>query len=225
MCAIILKSTGAPPVSFVWFCGKHYMTVSWLVHCRSYLEILLLFYLFLCIPTSFPSFLWNPSELPSVCFAFSLSPPSWSHFCLLLQDLFFLFLLNLCVCVFALLPHSVCMFLFTERTKECVWWGDIGCIGAPRAQEETQMCAAMRGSYLSKAHTPFTHAYTHTHRNTHVFKYIHPCLSQTPLPCSAKAAWQHCFPCGRLGRKQPTKFQIILCNNNNQASPLRLSSG
>lgn len=186
-------------------------------------NFMLLFYLFLCIPTSFPSFLWNPSELPSVCFAFSHAPPPVEAISAFYCKIFFLFLLNLCV--FSLLPHSVCMFLFTERTKECVWWGDIGCIGAPRAQEETQMCAAMRGSYLSKAHTPFTHAYTHTHRNTHVFKYIHPCLSQTPLPCSAKAAWQHCFPCGRLGRKQPTKFQIILCNNNNQASPLRLSSG
>lgn len=171
-----------------------------------------------------PLFLMKPLWITfSVFCFFTCPPPPVEAISAFYCKIFFLFLLNLCV--FSLLPHSVCMFLFTERTKECVWWGDIGCIGAPRAQEETQMCAAMRGSYLSKAHTPFTHAYTHTHRNTHVFKYIHPCLSQTPLPCSAKAAWQHCFPCGRLGRKQPTKFQIILCNNNNQASPLRLSSG
>lgn len=221
MCAIILKSTGAPPVSFVWFCGKHYMTVSWLVHCRKFCCCFIFFFAF---PPASPLSYETPLNYLQCVLLFHCPPPveAISAFCC---KIFFLFLLNLCVCVFALLPHSVCMFLFTERTKECVWWGDIGCIGAPRAQEETQMCAAMRGSYLSKAHTPFTHAYTHTHRNTHVFKYIHPCLSQTPLPCSAKAAWQHCFPCGRLGRKQPTKFQIILCNNNNQASPLRLSSG
>lgn len=124
------------------------------------------FIFFFAFPPASPLSYETPLNYLQCVLLFHCPPPveAISAFCC---KIFFLFLLNLCVCVFALLPHSVCMFLFTERTKECVWWGDIGCIGAPRAQEETQMCAAMRGSYLSKAHTPFTHAYTHTHTEIH----------------------------------------------------------
>lgn len=70
--------------------------------------------------------------------------------------------------VFALafLIEPVFVFVSTERPKECVWWSHIGCIGAPRAQEETQMCTAMKGSSLfQSAHT---HTFTHTlHRQRH----------------------------------------------------------
>lgn len=118
-----------------------------------------------------------------------------------------IFIWLVCVWVAPSLSLCVCVFVFTERPKECVWWGDIGCIGAPRAQEETQMCAAMRGFYLfsKHTHTHITHTYIHTHAHTP--------QPPAPFPCSAKAGWQHCPPQGRLERKQPTKFQIIVCNN------------
>lgn len=71
---------------------------------------------------------------------------------------------------------------------------------------------------LTRTHT---HDHTHKHRNT--LLYIHRSLPpHTLLSCSAKAAWQHCLPQGRLGRKQSTKFQMIILCNNKQASPLHL---
>lgn len=174
MCAIILKSTGAPPVSFVWFCGKHYMTVSWLVHCRSYLEILLLFYLFLCIPTSFPSFLWNPSELPSVCFAFSLSPPSWSHFCLLLQDLFFVPFKSVCVCV--CLRCSLILFVCFCSQKGLKNVFDEAILAAlePPEPKKKRKCVLLWEAPTFPKHTPpsLTHTHTHTEIHTSLNTYI-----------------------------------------------------
>lgn len=40
-----------------------------------------------------------------------------------------------------------------------------------------------------------------------------PTPPSNPFPCSAKAGWPQCPSQGRLERQQPTKFQIILCNN------------
>lgn len=78
--------------------------------------------------------------------------------------LFFLHLFDLtcvCVCFAPSLSLCVCVFVSTERPKECVWWGDIGCTGASWTQEETQMCAAMRGcSPFQSTHTHHTHIHT-----------------------------------------------------------------
>ncbi len=137
-----------------------------------------------------------------ICFIF-LSPTAHSHLTvlwlitkwysllLLFSQSYFFFVqavimfssyLFYLTCAFALPPHWACVFVFvfTERPKECVWWSDIGCIGAPRAQEETQMCAAMRGSYLFNAHT-----HTHIHiRHTYIhLKYIHTHPHPFPLLC------------------------------------------
>lgn len=96
-----------------------------------------------------------------------------------------LFIWSVCVGIAPSLSLCVCVFVFTERPKECVWWGDIGCIGAPRAQEETQMCAAMRCSYLffPRAHTLYTCIHTswlHTCAHTHPYKVT----CHNPLPLS-----------------------------------------
>lgn len=87
--------------------------------------------------------------------------------------LFFIFILSLwlkfycldfflfwfvCLCS---APLIVCVFVFTERPKECVWWSHIGCTGASWAQEETQMCAAMKGSVVYWAHTQTQHTHKH----------------------------------------------------------------
>ena len=58
-------------------------------------------------------------------------------------------------------------------------------------------------------HLKYIHKHLHSHTHTH---HTHT-QTHTPFPCSAKAGWQHCPPQGRLERKQPTKFQIIVCNN------------
>lgn len=42
-----------------------------------------------------------------------------------------------------LLTQHISSSLFVERAKECVRWGHTRCAGAPRAQEEAQMCSFM----------------------------------------------------------------------------------
>lgn len=113
---------------------------------------------------------------------------------------FVFFVLPMCSCECHPLTEPVFLFVFTERPKECVWWGDIGRIGAPRAQEETQMCAAMRASYPFQKCTHTTHLwYTHKPPTS---------LPQHPFSCSAKAGWQACSSVGGLERRQPTKWQM-----------------
>lgn len=153
-----------------------------------------------------------------------LFPPNLLPSCrYLLIDLF---IFGFDVCAFVMAPPSLiplCLFVFTERPKECVWWGDIGCTGASRAQEETQMCASMRCSSTHHPSSPmppppelthFTLTCTHldhTHTDIQIQSHI-------PQPCSAKADWQTAFTFSEgkdENESSATKFKLNLSDRKN----------
>lgn len=168
MCAIILKSTGAPPVSFVWFCGKHYMTVSWLVHCRSYLEILCCcFIFFFAFPPASPLSYETPLNYLQCVLLFHCPPPveAISAFCC---KIFFLFLLNLCVCV--CLRCSLILFVCFCSQKGLKNVFDEAILAAlePPEPKKKRKCVLLWEAPTFPKHTPpsLTHTHTHTQKYT-----------------------------------------------------------
>lgn len=112
------------------------------------------------------------------------------------------------LCMFALPPHWACVFvcLCSQKGLKNVFDEAILAALEPPEPKKKRKCVLLWEA------PPFSNCTHITHTlilNTHT----HAPPAPHPFPCSAKAGWQSCPPQGRLARKQPTKFQIILCNN------------